>query len=1049
MDFSKISVKRPVTTLMVIFVILAFGLMSLMNLKVDLMPNMNIPIVVVITSYDGAGPEEIKSLVTEPMEEQCAAINGMDTITSTSSNGMSMVMIQFDYDVDIDVAASDVREKIDLVKYSLPDDASDPVVMKIDINSMTGSIMFTASAEGRDITELKKLIEDKVVPRLERVSGVASVSLMGGKEEEIKVQLNEEKMRGYGINETTVSQLISAENLNTPLGEISKGDKNLTLRVKGEYRNIEEIKNIVIPTSTGGNVYLSDVADVFWGYKENTSNSYTNDIESIQIIASKASTANTVEVCKKVFAEMDNIQAEMPDINFVTLLDPSAYINNAINSVVESLLQGALFAVLVLFVFLRDIKSTLIVAISMPVSVVATFAVMNFAGVNFNMMSLGGLTLGIGMLVDNSIVVMESVFKKLEEGCDKITAAIQGGKEVTNSVIASTLTTVGVFLPITMAGGQAAQIFNDMCLTIVFSLICSLVVSVTFVPMAASIFISAEDVIPKKSRTPIGMLLDIISGGIEKLISAYKRLLKVVLQYKKATVAVAFAFVVLTGMVIPTMNFEFMASTDEGQIGISVSTPTGTKTEVTEEIAWKVIDLVRDTPEIKDLSFSVGSGSGASSMMSSASNDTADISITLIGKNDGRKRSTDDIVIEMRNKLVDIAGAEIEVTASGNSMGSYSSSGIEVQIDGEDQETLIKVGDDIVKLMSEIPGLSDVKSSADETSPATTIRINRNKASQFGVSVSSISGMLRTNITGSTATTYKLDGDEYDVTVIGDTDKYEYLSDIESILIPTSTGTAVPLKEFCEIINEEIPTSITREDQTDIVTVSANLNGASLTEAQNALKDKMLGYVMPEGCSWKFGGTTEQMNETFGSLLLALVVAVALVYMIMAAEFESFVFPLIVMFSIPIALTGGIFGNFVAGENVNVTSLLGLIMLAGVVVNNAIVLIDYGNLQMRENGLTYKEAMTVAGPARIRAILMSTLTTVLGMVPMWLSTADGSENMRGLAVTVIFGLSLSTLVTLLLIPAIYVAVNERIEKRRKKKEAKKARKLEKMRAEQA
>lgn len=1042
MSLSKISVKRPVTTLMVLLIVIMFGLMSLMSLGVDLMPNMNIPIAVVITTYDGAGPEEIKTLVTEPIEEACASVSGLDTIESSSANGMSLVMLRFDYDEDIDVCATDVREKIDLVKYALPDDAGDPMVMKIDINSLSGSIMFTASADGRDITELKTLIDDKVVPRLERVSGVASVTVMGGNESEIKVQLNEEKMRGYGVSESTVSSLIAAENINTPLGDISKGDKNLTLRVKGEYRSIEEIKNIIIPTSTGGSVYLSDVADVFWGYKDSTAVSYTNDIESIQIIASKNSTSNTVEVCENVFAEMDLIKAEMPDINFITLLDPSDYINKAISSVVESLVYGALFAILVLFVFLNDIKSTLIVGISMPVSVVATFAVMKFAGVNFNIMSLGGLTLGIGMLVDNSIVVMESVFKKLEEGCDKVTAAIDGAKEVTNSVIASTLTTIGVFFPIVFAGGQVGEIFNDMCLTIIFSLTCSLVVALTFVPMAASIFLSSEDIHREMSKNPVTVLLIWVNKGIDKLFAGYSKLLNLVLNYKKATVAVAIAFVVLTGMVIPGMDFDFMASTDEGQVGITVSTPTGTKADVTEEIAWKVVDAVRDAEEIKDIAFSVGS-EGTSSMMSSSADDCAEITITLKNKSEGRKRSTDEIVMDMRTKVANIPGAEIEITASGNSMGSYSSSGLEINIYGDEQETLIATGKDFVNILKTVDGLSDVKSSADETAPATTIRINRNKASQFGISVASISSMLRTNITGSTAATYKVDGDEYDITVVGNTDNIEYLSDVETILIPTATGGSIPLGEISELIDEDIPTTITREDQTDMVTVTANLNGISLTEAKNAFDEKIMGHPISDDCTWEYGGTTEQMNEAFTTLIIALIVALFLVYMIMAAEFESFVFPFIVMFSIPIAMTGGLFGNFLAGQSINVTSLLGLIMLAGVVINNAIVLIDYGNLQMRENGLTYKQAMAVAGPARIRAVLMSTLTTVLGLFPMWLSQADGAEMMRGLAVTVIFGLSLSTLVTLLLVPAIYVAVNERIERNKKRKQARKERKMQK------
>ncbi len=1041
MNLSVASVKRPVTTLMCVLVAISFGLMSLMNMGLDMLPNMNIPVVLVMTSYDGASSEEIKNLVTEPMEKAVASVSGLDTLQSTSSAGSSIVAAQFDFSVDVDVAAQDVRERVDMYKAMLPEDASDPTVMKLDITSMTGNIMVSATSDKRDINDLKEMMDDLIVPRIERQNGVASVTMIGGDEKIIEVALNQEKMRAYGISESTVTGLLASENINTPLGSVYQGDKNLTLRIKGEYRDITEIKDVVIPTGTGGSVFLSDIATVTEKYDENRGFSYTNNKESIFMAISKNSTANTVNVADAVFDEIEKIQEDYPEIEFTTIFDPSDYIKTSLSSVGTSALQGGIFAVIVLFLFLREIRSTLVVAVSMPVSIITTFAVMKLMNVNFNLMSLGGLTLGIGMLVDNSIVVMESIFVKLEQGKDRITAAKEGGTEVINSVLASTLTTVAVFLPITMVGGTVAELFNDLCLTIVFSLLSSLVVSVTFVPMACSVLLTPDVVEPKKSKGPIGWVLDLVGGVITALEKGYDKLIHVVLNNKKATVAVAIAFVVITGMVIPNMNTEFMSSTDESSVSIDISLPKGTTIDKTEDISWKVIHAIEDIEEIKDISARAGGDSASSAIMGS-SEDSASITISLYKKGDKehpRKRSTAEVGEEMRDRVKNIAGADITVSYSGNSMGSYSSGDFEVVLYSDDSEQLQKTSDRILNIVKGFEGITDVESSVEDRSPNATIRIDKRKANNLGINVASISSLLRTDITGTAPTTFKIDGEEYDIKVVLEDGKVDYLTDVEELLIPTGTGSAVPLSEISEIVDEDVPVSISREDQTDYVSITGALeSGYAVSQLQQQFEAAMQSFNMPSTVTWKYGGSTEDMATAFSGLAIALIVALFLVYMIMAAEFEAFSFPFIVMFSIPIAITGGLFGTFIYGQNISVTTLLGLIMLAGVVINNAIVLIDYANLRMREEGLSYKEAMLAAGPLRLRPILMSTLTTVLGMLPMMISQADGSESMRGLAVAVVFGLSFSTLVTLLLIPAIYVAFNERIDKRRKKREARKA-----------
>jgi len=1032
---------------MCVLAAVSFGIISLSNLKLDLYPNMNIPVVLVMTSYDGVGSEEIENLITEPVEKAVGTVSGLDKLTSTTSNGSSMVMIQFDTSTDIDMAAMDVREKIDLVKGALPDDANDPTIIKIDPNSMT-SLSISASSDKMDIVDLKRIVDDEIADRLERQDSVASVSVMGGREKEYRVILKEEKLRGYGISETTVTNMLKAENSNTPMGSIEQGDKNLTLRVKGEFKDMEEVKNIPFSLSNGSVVYLRDFADIQEVYIDASSESYTNGKQSISISVRKTSTGNTVNMSEAVLKELDRIKADMPDIDFLVINDPADQINSSISNVVSSAFQGIILAIIVLYLFLRNFKSTLVVGLSMPISIITTIAIMYFTGMTINLMSLGGLTLGIGMLVDNSIVVLESIYKKLEEGVDRFTAAVEGAREVGTSIFASTLTTVAVFLPIPVFGGTAGELFNDLSLTITYSLTSSLIVALTFVPMCSSVILKPESGTANihKRKNIFTMALDFIGYILSAVEAGYKSVLGRVLKHKRITVLAVVLFIIMTGLCLPYIGMDFMPSADAGMVSISVKMPTGTRFEETNDITWKIINIIDDCreaefPEIKNISFTTGGGSGMSAL-TGGSEDTASISIELIDKQE-RDRSSADFARAMKGKFKNIAGAEIEVTESGGSAGRFSGGGVTININGDENDTLRELADKFVDIIETIPGLSEVKTSLEEAAPQTTIVIDRKKASAYGITSSSVAGIIRTAVYGSVATTYKIDGDEYDIRVMQDKDKINYVKDVESILIPTATGESVPLSELATITSVDTPTTITRENQQKYVSVTANLNNVDLNTANSQIRAKLeQEMIMPDGYTYEFGGNTEEMNEAFGSLGNALLLAILLVYMIMAAQFEAFSYPFMIMGAMPIAMTGGIFGLFLAGESVTITAMLGLIMLAGVVVNNAIVLVDYSNLLIRERGMDYLEAMKIAGPARLRPILMSTLTTVFGMVPMMISTKEGSEMMTGLATVMVYGLSLSTLITLLLIPAIYVGFNNIKERRRKRKEKRRARRAE-------
>ena len=1143
MNFSKMAVKRPITTVMLVLVVIAFGVLSIQNIQLDMMPNMNIPIAIVSTSYSGAGPEEIENLVTKPLEGVLGTVNNVSEITSTSSSGSSIIIVQFEDNTNIDNAALDMRERVDMVKRLLPDGANDPMVMKIDINSMASiNLGFTSNSE--DLIELKRLIDDRIVPRMERQAGVAQVSVSGGKEKEISVVINEERMRGHGISESTISQLLMAENRNTPAGSIKQGDKSLSLRVSGEFSSLEDIRNLPLQTARGAVVYLRDIAEVEEVLKDNASISYINGSPNVSMTINKQSTANTVNVSNAVLQELERIKQDFPNLNVTVTLDPADYIRMTLSTVASSALYGGLLALMILYVFLRNMRTTLVVAAAMPVSIIATFVLMYYGKLTMNIMTLGGLTLGIGMLVDNSIVVLESIYRKIEEGESRITASIEGAREVAMSVTASTLTTIAVFLPISFTGGLTAQIFNQLSLTITFSLVSSLVISLTFVPMACSVILrenkggkgngifniekgapsnenadvnienetasnenadvnieegtsrnenadvnieegtsrnenadvnieketsrnenadvkdgrnlavesdaayvaneannlSLEPVNIRKRRNVFSMLSNLVGGILIGIENVYGKILKACLRWRKLTIFIVLIFIGLTflSFTSPRVGMEFMPSTDEGTISIRVAMPRGTLIEETEKTAFSVVDIISGAySEIEDISMSVSGGSSLRSGLlgigGGGGGDSASITVNLIRKME-RERGVDEIAVDMSKRLSSIPGAEITVQSVGQSLGAFASGGIDITIKGENLESLSEIAADFKDLIETVPGTLNVSTSIEQTLPQATIRIDRSKASVYGISAAGIASIVNTAVQGSVATTFRTEGEEYDVRIRQSKDNFDYLPDIENILIPSPTGISVPLSELATISLSNTPRSISHDNLQRYVTVSSGLDGRDSKSVMDDIKVLLAEYPMQDNYSWEETGSLQRMNETFADLGLALIIALGLVYMIMAAEFESLLHPFIVMFSIPISLTGGLFGLYVFAEPLSITGFLGLIMLEGIVVNNAIVLVDYTNLLIRERGMNAHDALLKSGPVRMRPILMTTLTTVLAMIPLMTTQSEGSELMRGLAIVVAFGLSLSTLVTLLFVPVIYMSFSVMGDKRRRRKQ---------------
>ncbi|WFD10558.1 efflux RND transporter permease subunit [Tepidibacter hydrothermalis] len=1029
MNISKMSVKRPVTTLMFMLIAILIGFVSLGLLPIDLYPKMDIPVAIVSVNYSGVGPEEIETLVTKPLEKSVATVSNLKNVTSYSREGSSIIIVEFEYGTDMDFATLQMREKVDLVKGALPDDASSPMVLKIDPNAQ--AIINLGISSDMDLAKLQSLVEDELQSKFERIEGVASVDISGGDENEVTIKVDQEKLAGYGLSLNQIKNTLRAENLNLPGGNVNKGDKEILVRTVGEFESIDDIKNILISLRTGQTIKLSDIAQVELGYKDKDTLSRVNGKNSIGISITKQSSANTVKVAEKILKEVDVVSSEYSQINITVGMDQSEFINKSIKNVTSNAIIGGLLSVIVLFLFLRNIRSTFIVGIAIPISIIATFALMYFGGLTINLISLGGLALGVGMLVDNSIVVLENIYRHREEGKSRREAAIIGAKEVTMAVFASTMTTIAVFLPMVFVEGFTAIIFKDLSFAVVFSLLASLIVAITVVPMLSSKILKVGE--PKKKEFKfIEKILDVFTKSIEKLSSAYGKLLDYVLHHRKTTVFVAILIFVSSIVLVGAVGGEFFPAEDEGSFTVKIETPFGTTLEESDIITKQVEEIVENIPE-KDKVFStIGGSSGFSTTASNSSS----VNVVLVNQKE-RKRDTSEIVNEVRKEVESIPGAKITVSeASSMGGGGGSSAAIGIQIKGDDLETLRTIGSDFESILKKVPGTAEVTSDMEDGNPEARVILNREVASFYGITASDVANTIKSSIDGSKATTFKVDGDEIDVDVsLGDSVK-DSIEDVKQIQITSQTGKIVPLGQIAHIEYGNAPTQIARIDQTRTVTVSSQLDGRDLKSVTDDIKKELEKYNIPSGYTYSFTGQQQDMAEAFSSLGLALILSIIIVYMVLASQFESLIHPFTVMLSVPFALSGGFIGLFITGRSLSVPALIGVIMLSGIVVNNAIVLIDYIN-QLRESGMDRKEAIVKAGFTRFRPILMTTLTTVLGLIPLALGIGEGASTQAPMATVVIGGLTLSTVLTLAFIPVVYSIFDDlvtKIKNKFKKKE---------------
>ena len=1005
MKFAQTFIKHHVMTILLYILVVVFGFYSFQNLPLALMPSMEVPAAVVYATYPGAGPEDIEQQVTKKLEGAVAGLSGLDTLQSTSSENMAMLVIRFTNDTDMDQAMTDLRDKVAQVKSQLPDDASDPTVMSIDIDSMP---VVSVALRGNDLASLQSIAEDEIQPALERLDGVASVDISGGYEQEIAVHTDASRLKGYNLTISSIGQQLGADNIAIPGGDLDNGSQTLAVRTDGEYSSIDDVKNALISLPAGGTVRLSQIADVSMQPKDQDAISKVDGDECIILSVNKQSGSNTAQIAELAKTEFDSLLKSNDSLQWNIVMDQSDYINMTVDNAIQNIWMGVLFAAIVLFLFLRDFGATMAVTIAMPCCILFTFLIMNVLGITLNMMSLGGITLGVGMIVDNSIVVLENIFTYRADGYDRLEACTKGTGEVIGAVIASTLTTVAVFLPIALSGGMAGMMFKEFCITIVALLLSSLIISITLVPLLCYFLLGGtkqQSIKPQGSgATPI----------TEKPLSrAYRSSLNFLITHRWAGVALTVVICIVSVLSVSQAGMELIPEMDEGEVSVTVSMPNGSTMEDTAAIEDRIASIAVDTiPELEQIYYSTGS---STSIMSSSSG--ASVTISLVDL-DQRDRSSADIAKQLRHDLQDIAGCELTVSTS-STMSMSTDSDISVELTGDDYDQLAETADDLANQISALPDAINVESSAGEQTPRVAVKINRENASRFGLNAATIGGLVRGELTGSTATTLRMNGEEYDVTVAGDEDVATSLDALRSMQIPTMTGGTVPLSMVADVYTELSPQSIVRKNQKETVTITGESESGDSNAIKAAVDDIVAKYELPDGVEVGEGDTAaSQIAETTGTLMLALAVAILLVYFILATQFNSFSLPIAIMLILPIGLLGSMIMLWPTGNHVSMVALLGVIILAGTVVNSSIVLIDY-TLQRRQRGEDKNTAILNACPRRVRPVLMTAMTTILGLVPMVCSSGEGSEMMKPMGVVMMTGMVISTIATLFITPVYY------------------------------
>ena len=1014
------SVNRPMAITMLVLGLVLAGIYFLPKLPIDLMPEMELPVAIVLTNYSGASPAEVEKNVSEPMESAMATVSDINELHSRSSYGMSMVMIEFNWGTSMDTALANMRERIDQVKNILPSEADAPSILKVDFNAMP-VIMF--SVTGADLVTLNTLATETISPRLERISGVASVNVSGGREREIQVHLDPAKLQSYGISVPQVMGAIAGDNITGSAGSVDRGSREISLRIMGEYNTIEDINNIRVGLPGGSSIALRNIATVEDSFRKMQTLSFVDGAPALSIDIMKASGGNTVQVARSVHKEVEALNAILPaGVEIHLIFDSSNFIQQSLSNIIEHGLLGASIATILMFMFFRSFRSTLVIVVVLPISVITTFTMMYFSGQTINMITMAGMLLGLGSLVDFAVVVLESIFRHREDGYGIIEAAKKGTSEVGTAVLASASCQIVVFLPILFVEGLAGVIFTPLALVIIFSHIAALFTAVTLVPMMSSKLLvniphSDEDIMEHRSLNP----LILFNKFIFVLKNFYRSGLRWSLEHRKTVIGFTFALLILSIMAVEKLGTEFLPTMDQSWITMDVEMASGTKLEDTTVAVRNLENLIRrEAPEVLLISSTIGGG-GFTSFLSTTTGDSAALSVELVPIKE-RTASTAEVAERLRQVMKDITGVKVSITVQ-DSMMSGMGDPISITVKGDNMDMLRQLGLNLVSLLEQVEGAREISSSMEDTNMETQVVINREQAARYGLSANHILNTVRSSLSGQLAGRMRTKEDELNIRLYLDFKSPITLGNLGNMNITSPTGAIVPLSAVASIDSIDSPTSIMRRSQSRQVTVSCGLVDRDVGSATTEVRKKLDSFSLPEGYILEFGGQSQDMLESFTSLGIALILSIVLMFMVMAALFESLLQPFVIMFSLPPTFIGAVFGLLVTGRTLNVAAFLGATLLVGVVVNNAIVLVDYINT-LRRRGLARDEAILRAGPIRLRPILITALTTILVLTPMAFRGGEGSETQAPMAIVVVFGLSVSTLVTLFLVPVIYTVIDD-------------------------
>ncbi len=1030
MSIFRSAVNKPVTTALVFLAFAILGVFALTRLPVDNLPDIESNTIMVMSSYPGASAEDVENNLTKVLENSLNGVSNLKDITSNSRENISVLTLEFEYGTDIEDATNDVRDKLSMVSQTLPDGASSPTIFKFSAEDMP--IMILSATANQSISALDKILDDKLATPLARVSGVGTVSVSGAPQREIQVYCDPNKLEAYGLSIASISQVIAAENRNVPSGSIDIGSNTYTLRIKKEFQDPNELMDIVLGSYNGGTIYLRDVARVHDGLEEKSQESYTNGVRGAQIIIQRQSGYNTVNVIKDVKKELAKLQRNLPsDIKITTVIDSSDNILRTINSLKETIIIIFLVVVLVVFLFLGRWKATFIVVLSIPIALLASLLYLFATGNTLNIISMSALAIAIGMVVDDAIVVLENVTSHLDRGEKPKEAAVHGTAEVGISVIASTLTMLCVFLPLTMISGMTGIMFQQLGWIVSIIMIVSTTAALTLVPMLCSLLLTVEN----KSGRLYHFIFDRWNKVLDAISSGYSRMIGWCMNHKRLILVLAVViFVGVLALYAPWMKTEYFPTQDQGRLQVSIELPIGTAQEVTADVAARVYEkIVADVPEIKVLSYSFGQADSQNAFASMRNNGAYLISMNInVGSMENRKRSTSEISDLIRADLQLFPEIRKSTVQEGG-MGMGGRSSVVVEIYGYDFEATEDAARQVREKMMASPAFAQVIISRDQYTPEYEVDFDREKLALNGLTSTTAAAAVSAAMSGSVASYYREDGEEYNIRVRFAPEFRQSMEDIENIVIHNAQGRGIRVRDLGQVVESRVPPTIQRKNRERYISVTGMMaRGKALSDGVEVVDAIMAANPLPPELSWEIGGEFEEQQDMFSDMILLMLLIVILVYMVMASQFESFMGPFVIMFSIPFALTGVALGNLVNGQAIGVMSLIGIIILLGIVVKNGIVLIDY-TILCQERGMSVRDSSVTAAKSRLRPILMTTLTTVLGMLPMALGTGEGSEMWRGLGITVAWGLSISTLITLVLIPVLYCGFTEHRAKRKARK----------------